>query len=428
MSLHKDIDKLTRAGIISEETAENIRQFYQKVEEGKSQKRLNIAFAVTGSVLTGLGIILIIAHNWHNLPKAIKLLFAFLPLIAGQGLAGYALLKKRDSTAWHESAATLLFFAIGACISMVSRIYRLPDDLPAYILTWVLLALPLVYLLKSSMVSLFYLIAIMSYAFETAEIPSYPHSPHFYWPLLALVLPHYYRLLRTKPESNFTLYHNWVLPFTIAIALGTLTDNMEELMLAAYMSLFGIYYMTGNLPFFKKQKPARNSYLILGSVGMVVLMLFMSFDEFWKNLREQGFTFTDFMNSGEFYAAIILSVLAAILLFIRWKDHAHNPVRPLEPFYLIFIVIFTIGFFTPLASLFVNIALLGIGAWIAFDGARENSLGMMNYGLIIIMALAAARFFDQELSFALRGALFILAGVGFLFGNYRLIKKRRTDE
>ncbi len=428
MRLQHDIDKLTREGVISEETASKIRGYYQKQDEGRSQNRLHIAFAITGAILTGLGIVLIVAHKWHELPKTAKLAIAFFPLAAGQLLAGFAMLKKRESAAWRESAATFLFFAIGACIAMVSRIYRLPDDLPTYILTWVLLALPLVYLMRSSAVSSFYLIAIMIYAFETAEIPSYPHSPYFYWPLLALVLPHYYRLLKIKPESNFTLYHNWIFPFTLAIALGTLTDYMEELMVVVYMSLFGIYYMTGNLPFFRTQKLIRNSYLILGSAGMVALMLFMSFDDFWKHLRAQEFTPGNFMNSGEFYAAVILSILAIVMLFIRWKDRARNPVRPQEPFFLIFIIIFIIGFFTPLSPLFINLALLIIGAWIALDGARENNLGMMNYGLIIIMALAAARFFDQELSFALRGSLFILAGVGFLYGNYRLIKKRRANE
>ncbi|MFT6335528.1 MAG: putative membrane protein [Saprospiraceae bacterium] len=67
MSLINDIEKLIGEGIISEETANRIKNYY-KSKEVKSSNRLLVIFGVLGAFLIGLGIILILAHNWDQLP------------------------------------------------------------------------------------------------------------------------------------------------------------------------------------------------------------------------------------------------------------------------------------------------------------------------------------------------------------------------
>jgi hypothetical protein len=47
-----------------------------------------------------------------------------------------------------------------------------------------------------------------------------------------------------------------------------------------------------------------------------------------------------------------------------------------------------------------------------------------NFGLLVIVALALARFFDSDLSFVSRGLGFIAVGIGFLVANVILFKKR----
>ena len=154
MSLKNDIQDLLNADIISSETAERIQTYYQR-KKGQNSNRLFIVFALLGAILIGLGIILIIAHNWDELPRMIKTIFAFVPLIIGQGLCAYTLWKRKESTAWRESSSVFLFFAVGASISLISQIYNIPGNVSSFVLTWMLLILPLVYLLRSSVTSLF---------------------------------------------------------------------------------------------------------------------------------------------------------------------------------------------------------------------------------------------------------------------------------
>jgi len=51
----------------------------------------------------------------------------------------------------------------------------------------------------------------------------------------------------------------------------------------------------------------------------------------------------------------------------------------------------------------------------------------LNYGLLVIAALVICRYFDTDLSFVVKGLLFLVVGLGFFFANYRLIKSRRED-
>ena len=148
MSILKDLQNLVEADIITEDIADDIRKFYQNKSSPPSN-RLFIVFGILGAILVGLGIILIIAHNWNELSRFTKTCFAFLPLLIGQILCGYTLLKKRDSIAWREGSSVFLFFSVGASISLVSQIYNIPGDLSSFLLTWMLVCLPIVYIMRS---------------------------------------------------------------------------------------------------------------------------------------------------------------------------------------------------------------------------------------------------------------------------------------
>lgn len=95
MTLIKDIQELINANVITPQTGEDILAYY-KGKAGNSQNRLFAVFGIMGAMLVGLGIILIIAHNWDELPRTIKTTFAFVPVIIGQLMGGYVILKTAE--------------------------------------------------------------------------------------------------------------------------------------------------------------------------------------------------------------------------------------------------------------------------------------------------------------------------------------------
>jgi uncharacterized membrane protein len=426
MSLIKDIPELLNAEIITQETADKIQNYY-KHKKSTSTNRLFIAFGILGAILIGLGIILIVAHNWDELSRVTKTLFAFLPLVVGQVFCVYTIIKKQESEAWKESSSAFLFFSVGASISLVSQIYNIPGNLSSYLLIWMLLCLPLVYVMKSSIASLLYLIGISYYAAEVGYW-SYPSSESYlYWVLLLLVLPHYFILYKKRPQSNFMVFHNWFIPLSILITLGTVAYKMEELMFIAYFSVLGLFYLLGDTTFFAQQKPQNNGYKLLGTLGTVVLLLVLSFNWFWEELRDKDFQFSEIIAAPEFFASTIISLLAAVLSYLNHKNKSLKEIKPITLVFILFIVAFMLGLISSLPFVLINIYVFVIGILTVWDGAKRDNLGLLNFGLLIITALIICRFFDTDLSFVVRGILFVLVGAGFFLTNYWMLKKRKTN-
>ncbi|HCQ16273.1 MAG TPA: hypothetical protein DIU20_08430 [Cryomorphaceae bacterium] len=419
--------ELVEAGVISPETAERIRSYY--VDKHTPFSPLFIVFGIIGAILVGLGIILIIAHNWDTLSLDIKTTLAFLPLVSGQLVCVYALLKKTDNRGWREGGATFLVFAVGAGMALISQIYHIPGELDAFMLSWLLLILPLPYIMRSTVASLLYIVGAAFFAADTGYWYTTDLQPDIYWLLLLGILPYYYWLAVQKPGSNSISFHNWLIPVSVLIALGTLAHRAEEFMFIAYFSLFGLFYLIGSLEFFEKKHPAGNGYRILGATGTTILLLVLSFDWFWEDLRSDYLNTDELIGSTEFWVSGLLSIMALVLLIrmIRINPLVSLSTSPIAFIFLLFIPTFIIGLFSSFAVVLVNCCVLLVGIMTLRNGIRQDHLGLLNYGLLIISILAICRFFDRDLSFVARGILFVSVGVGFFLVNYYTLKKRRHE-
>lgn len=422
MSLLKDLSELVTANIISQETSEKIQNYYNE-KGSKSNNKILLIFGILGALLIGLGIILIIAHNWDNFSKNTKLVFSFLPLIIGQTLSGYSLIKKNESDVWKESSTTFLFFAIGVNISLIGQIYNLHNELSLFVITWMLIFLPIIYLLKSSTGSLLYIIGITFYACENGYW-AFPTSESInYWILLLLIIPFYYLLYKRNPQSNFFNFHNWLIPLSIIISLGIITNKFDEFLFVAYFSLFALMQIIGKSKFAQITNSKINSYTFYGSLGTIVILLILSFDWFWKDLQNKNFIFSEIIFSPELITSILISVIA-IILFIKNFSKEKNWFQLT---FVIFIIIFLIGIHSSFAVVLINLVTLAIGILTIRQGANQNHLGILNYGLLIITALITCRFFDTDLSFITRGIIFIIVGIGFFAANFWILKKRKLN-
>ena len=417
-----NLSDLVEDGIISQETADKISVYYAK--EDNSTNRLLAIFGVLGATLIGLGIILIIAHNWDNLSRTIKTIIAFIPLLIGQISCGFAILKKKENVAWIESTASFLVFAIGASIALISQIYNIPGDLASFMLTWILLCLPLIYVMQSSMVSVLCIAGITYYG--TLVGYDYPfQTPFWYWVLLLALLPHYYWLYKNQPKSNFMVFHNWLFPLSLTIMLGTFTTEEAGMwMVLAYMSLFGLFYNFGNFKFFQRQKTRSNGYEPIAWLGSMIMLLTLSFRFFWDELgASENLNFA----SSELVVVIILILLACAAFWYQYRN-TKAFIKPFQLVFLLFAIIFFVGIVSPLAVILVNVLILGIGVMTIKNGANKEHFGILNAGLLIITALVICRFFDTNLSFVFRGLLFVMVGIGFFGANYWLIQKRKANE
>jgi uncharacterized membrane protein len=418
-----DLPKLVLAQVITEETAQRIKDYYHN-QPNQSANRLFIVFGILGSLLVGMGIVLIIAHNWDTLPKIAKLAVGFLPLLIGQGVGAFVIFRKLDEKAWREGTGAFLFFAIAISISIVSQVYNIEGDLGGFLFIWMCLALPIAYVLRSSVASMLFILGITWYACEVGYF-NYPDSnAPAYWILLVLILPFYYlEFIQKKLKNNFFYFHSWFLALSLTICLGVFAAHEGELILIAYMSLFSAFVIMSQLTVFETNRVLTNAYLIIGSLGIILLLLSLSFDWYWNDLGE---SLTGIFTQPEFIVSAILTLVAAGLLFLLLKTKMWKEVNSKSYAFMLFIILFFIGLSLPvLSQLLTNVLILILAVHTIRHGALRNHLGILNYGLLIITALIGCRFFDSDFSFVVRGLLFIGVGIGFFVANYYMIQKRK---
>lgn len=422
------LPELVEAGLITTETASAIEVYYEQKRD-QTPNRLLLVFAILGALLTGLGIILIIAHNWDKYNQLTKTAFAFLPLIIGQLFAGFTILRKPGNVVWQEASAVFLTLSTGASISLVSQIYNLLGDLSSFLFWWTLLSLPLVYLLNSSMASLLFWCGATYYGcqagyFEWSHMSS--ASASYYWLFVLGGVPYYYLLVRRAPVGNFTNFHHFIVPISLVIMLGTESHQHGSILYLAYMSLFGLLHLIGTWIKTWRSESNISGYQLAGKLGPIGILMWFSFLWAWGVLHLDGESWS-LLTSVEFFWFLGLTLLSVGLMFWLRETRGVNIFKLFNVLPFVFAFLFFLSFINPFWSAVLdNLLVLGLGIATVVEGSRTNSVATLNVGLLTLTALLICRFFDLKIDFVVRGILFIVVGVGFFLSNYWLIKKKKV--
>jgi len=428
MSLLKDLPELVSANIITNDTAQQITEFYKRKHETSPNRQLLI-FGILGTILVGTGVMFIVANQWDQFPQFTKTTCAFLLLIIPQLFCAYVMLKKIGKAVWREVAALLLFFVVGANLSLVSQIYHINGDASTFLMAWMTLTVPLIYLLDASVLSLAYLFMSMIYGLTAMNNGAFPNEEYLFWIFFMLPLPHYLQLFRKAPASILLILHHWMVPYILTQTLIILTHRAHMLMYPAYIFMFAIFYFIGKRPIFKNRPLIQNGYLIFGFAGTIISLLVMSFKANWKDLAKDVYQISNIMTTPEFAGCFILFVLATILLYNQ--NHGKNWAKwkLIDVTYILFLILFILGAqVTTLSVILINLLVIIFGLMLLKEGAKHTHLGIINLGMLIFALLAICRSFDSDLTFVVKGILFVLVGIGFFATNWLMIKKRNENE
>lgn len=413
--LYQELPELIEKGVLTPEAADNLKEHYGPGED-KSKPTFLLVFGLIGVLLVGLGIILLIAHNWAQLTRINRLLLSAGLLVAGQLAAGVTLYWKLESRVWRESAAMLHMLSIGAVLALVGQTYHLTGDTDMFILTWMLLSLPLMYLLRASSVSVLYLLGV---TYWSASVSS-PAEKQFVWLLLALALPYYWRQLRHDRHANATAILSWV--WNICF-YGCFTAAFNSYLHAfrpiVYSALFSLNYMLGAL-YLQNLPGSRLPFQAIGLAGGILTTYILTYYSYWDRL-----------NVGTAPAAAIIMVM--ILLLLTTGGIAYM-LKQTGQKYLPFVVaplIISSGYLLQsvdtsgtAATLLLNSYLLLLGILVIRDGSRQHSIGQVNAGMLLVTLLVVSRFLDANLSFIIRGVVFVCLGIGFLIVNWLMVRQK----
>ncbi|HEY8834259.1 MAG TPA: DUF2157 domain-containing protein [Chthoniobacterales bacterium] len=428
-----ELPELVASGVPSTENAEALRQHYAAEVPTEPRRIGFVLSAILGSLLVGAGVILLVAHNWDFLSRPVRCALAFAPLVLSQALALFVLLRRNASAPWRETAAILDVAAIGTAIALISQTYQIQGDSARFILVWMLLALPVVYLFRTSVGLSIYFVGATIWVLSSKGNAFLNARPNdlWVWMLLALGVPAFIARLRENRNGYGTLLCLTALAVAAAFSLGQ-TDEIgaQSFWRGSFAGFWTVVYLIGAVPFKDWRATRPHPFVAAGWIGILSLAIALSFRETWRSRQWQNAVdllprhYPDLLAAGIQIAWVLAALLFAA--YALWRDRSRVNLAP-AAFAPVAVIAWAIAKRTgdPLIpSLLLNLFMLLLGTFTLLRGIRAGRVYEANLGMLVIAILAIARFFDSDLEFVVRGVAFIAIGLGFLVTNLVVFKRR----
>jgi len=419
--LYKQLPELVEKGIIPVASVDLIRNHYGSVDKNLGGRTILAMFGIIGVILVGLGISLILAHNWDQLSRMTRALIAVGMLFVAQILVGLIIWFKKDNLVWAESSSTFLMITIGASIALIGQTYHLADDFSSFLLTWMLLSIPLVYLMGVTTPALLYLIGVTTWAVSGEFVGI---GQQLIWVLLALIGPYYWKLVKRDPYANSPVIMSWILTLCIYISFGVAFEKiLEHLHLLIYAALFALTYFIGVIWFDGPVPAWQKPFKAIGLTGCVGLSFLLTIKDVWRSI---GWDLASIESPEYLLAVSVLAVVAFLSTRVintktsKYLLFGTVPMVAMVGFVLLYFDISGIN-----ATVLFNGYLLCLSVTIILRGVQEESLGTLNIGMLMVATLIIMRFFDINFSFVVRGLVFVVLGSCFLAANWVVVRRKK---
>lgn len=422
--LQRELPELVRRDLLSEDAAAALRRHYGEPSSTAATSIALVVFSSLGAVLVGGGVILLVAHNWEDLTRPVRAAISIGLLLAAQAVAAFTLVRRSGSAHWREAAGGSVVLAAAASIALISQTYNFGGEIPEYLRTVILLSLPVVYLLDSVLAAALVWIAmtIFVFGFSLSTVHGW-----WYWIFAAGSLP-YLLWLAGRPRRDWRLLAILV---AVAGAIAVMTFGALSGQAVVWMiplaGLFAAYWAVGARAAREGMEGWRRSFLAIGGVGGPILILTLTFDGAWKDLREfeppphDPSTAWITLAVGILFGLLAAAQAVSELRASRW----HMALPPSLALLVALGWALTLQYGPPPAQILMNLCLMAWGILFIAAGLKDVRLGTINYGLLLVSALALARFFDADISFVTRGIGFIVVGAAFFAVNAFVIARRK---
>lgn len=430
-----ELPVLVSEGTLDEQSAEKLRLKYG--EDGAAAQRLStgaIVVSVIGALLIGLGIIMMLAYNWQQLPRFLRIVLALLPMAVMQVLVVLGFARKWQSDAWREATALLWALTVGATVAMISQIYHISGNLENFTLIWACLIIPVLFFTQAVTVVGVYLGILLAWA-TTSQLND--GVGILFWPMAALVLWPLYKAMRTNIYGARAIWMQWLTALAFVAALGiTLEKYVPGLWIVLYSSAFAVLYMFGGSRLAEPNSFWQRPLHTIGTGGIIILSYMLTYGWPWREIGwcyryrggRQVHVWAEWFDTTTVIVVFLFAIILLIALLIQKKKY--------HLFYGSMPLIAATGYFmvtcgerandvSYLTAMLFNAYLFILGLATLVRGIWDRRLGAVNGGMLILILLIITRFFDSESGLLAKGGVFIVLGAIFLAVNLTFRKFKR---
>lgn len=344
-------------GVVDQDVKQKLQTFAENYERKSVASFLNIV-SLFGGIAIILGAILIVSHNWNQIPNLVKI-STYISILAGLHVSAYLL---RES--YPKISRILYFIAAGyvlAGIGLIAQIYHLSSKNGEAYLMWFFMILPMALLLRDGWIGIMAMFSFYLWANINANLNFYSSVDNWQSQLMFI----------TAIFSSMIL-----LPRTF----NRLNDSFGHAKLIGYASL-----------------------------GLITLVMGFAHEIFSKDSQAASLH----------PIAIAIIAFNAICLTTNLVKNFNNKTKLSDFVPLPELIIVALSII-PLAAYIDRQILTSILYWVVwfwgggvmiYSGEMERSRAMINTGIWCIMIGLIARFIDLVGTMLFTGSMFILFGI-----------------
>jgi uncharacterized membrane protein len=438
---------LEKKQLITRETSNSIGTYFKSLGGKTAVEIILICCAILATLSVSGGIISIVAHNWDSLSKGVRVFLSIMPVVTGLAVFSYSILRHSYSRVWMECSAVFLILMAGSSIALVKMVYQTggaPEDL---LLTWMVIAIPIIYIANSTLSAVMYAYGITTWAwwkfFNTFSYWGYSTkdtSLLYFWLLLAAIIPHFIMHVKPGVRSLRSTTLGWTLG--MALLYGCMVAFLQHQAVSMSLAMVMLYaigkhYYKG--PWFW-QRPFQT--IALGNIFVLLTMYtydsylhtVMEYNHYMQHPRFGGLD--DAVNTTGYSGIVILFnclipvifIGTAIYYFAKNKNN-NTPINWVVALYPIILIVglylvYNLKENYDKVTWIFNGYLFFAGGYYMYKGWRQGSNIVVAIGVLVLSNTLLLRYFDNNLRFYTKGIIYIAIGIAFLIFNYYFSKSK----
>lgn len=383
--IENKLNELSSKEIITEEQCVSALSYFEK--QIKSDKSMITIFTGIGLLLVALGVITLFAINWSLIPKIIKIMISFMPIIITAIMLFFTM--KNDSNKMKIYTSIIAPLSILATNSLIVQVFNIQMEIYQMFFMSVIMFMPITFILKNYLSIFVYSIGAIIYI-SCSSYNSYMCIWAASVVLLPLIIYGIINYKKDKSDKRNTLI--WLAIFIGMTVFATKLEILREYVLPFYFYL--IYLISKTL--FEEKSILTKIFKVSTMVFLLIACAFENFHLFNK------FTFGIDMG--------ILILLIGVFIFLS-KSYK----KPKEYFDFIFVCLLqTEPLLKESFFIFSNLLALLLGCYKIVLGTRYEKYKEAMQGIAIILYLIFIRFVNSDLSFTIKSIIFLVSGVSFI--------------
>ncbi len=406
-------------------------------DKTKEKNRIKIILAIVGSLFVASGLALAFFGFWQKFPVALKTVFAFVPILLGQGAAVFTFLKKKDSISWREGAAILWTVGIVATVALLNDIHSINLGYINCLAIDAFLIIPIMFLFDAVSPLIFFLYSAIHVG--TEGLWQYIVVSIIIF-IVGIVFTTF--LSRNKEDSRGK-YAQWITTLTgipllwIYSFAATKADVMlasENVFFAVYLVAFLCLYI-----FAPEKSPYSLPYKPISIIGMCITTSNLA-TKFYVEFFVEDNIFALSINC---VFCLLVPLIVALIKIKSFKGNISKILISAIPFSVIvlnFAMIFIKEFsdntgdflysLNKSLEVVIGAVVTAFGVVLIYAGVKELRLLLVNSGLLTaffqIMRLFYSEIFPE--SYFLKGAVLVLFGAVIITINWKLLSIKRSLE